>query len=167
MSRPERGAGDLVPDALSAEVARLSDLPINDLRARWRTVFRRVPPPTLSRNLLFRTLAYRLQADRYGDLDAESRRILDSVNLDSADETLKSVMSSGLKRRDRKLQPGTVVSREWKGQMHRVTITGDGFSWDGKTYKSLTQIAYAITGTRWNGPRFFGFRNKSARETET
>jgi hypothetical protein len=59
-----------------------------------------------------------------------------------------------------------VLSREWKGKVHRVTITDGGFSWDGKTYKSLTQIAYAITGTRWNGPRFFGFRNKSAREAE-
>ena len=150
-------------DALSAEIARLSDLPTGDLRARWRTVFRKVPPATLSRNLLFRTLAYRLQADRFGDLDAETRRILDSVKLDGPGDTLKGVMS-GFRRPDWKLQPGTVLSREWKGKMHRVTITSDGFSWEIKTYKSLTQIALTITGTRWNGPRFFGFRNKSARQ---
>lgn len=166
MSGSDVGAGDPAADAVSAEIARLNDLPIGDLRARWRTVFRRVPPPTLSRNLLFRTLAYRLQADRFGDLDAESRRILDSVKLDGPGDTLKGVML-GFQRPDYKLQPGTVVSREWNGKMHRVTVTEDGFGWDGKSYKSLTQVACAITGTRWNGPRFFGFRNKSAREAET
>jgi hypothetical protein len=166
MAGSDVSAGDPAADALLAEIARLGDLPIGDLRARWRTVFRKVPPPTLSRNLLFRTLAYRLQADRFGDLDAESRRILDSVKLHCRGDTLKGVMS-GFRRPDWKLQPGTVLSREWKGRMYRVTITGDGFGWEGKTYKSLTQIAYAITGTRWNGPRFFGFRNKSAREAET
>lgn len=166
MSGSDVGAADQAADALSAEIARLSDLPIGDLRARWRTVFRKVPPPTLSRNLLFRTLAYRLQADRYGDLDAESRRILDSVKLDGSGDTLKGVIAD-FRRPDWKLQSGTVLSREWKGKMHRVTITADGFSWENKAYKSLTQIAYAITGTRWNGPRFFGFRNKSARETES
>lgn len=163
MSSSDVAAGDPAADALSVEIARLSDLPIGDLRARWRTVFRKVPPPTLSRNLLFRTLAYRLQADRFGDLDAESRRILDSVKLDGRGDTLKGVMA-GFRRPDWKLQPGTVLSREWKGKMHRVTITADGFSWESKTYKSLTQIAFAITDTRWNGPRFFGFRNRSARE---
>ena len=165
MSGSELDVVDPAADALSVEIARLSDLPIGDLRARWRTVFRKAPPPTLSRNLLFRTLAYRLQADRFGDLDAETRRILDSVKLDGPGDTLKGVIA-GFRRSDWKLQPGTVLSREWKGKMHRVTISADGFSWDGKTYKSLTQIAYAITGTRWNGPRFFGFRNKSAREAE-
>ena len=60
-------------NALSRRSPALGDLPIGDLRARWRTVFRKVPPPTLSRNLLFRTLAYRLQADRFGDLDARTR----------------------------------------------------------------------------------------------
>jgi hypothetical protein len=85
-------------------------------------VFRKVPPPTLSRNLLFRTLAYRLQADRFGDLDAESRRILENVKLDGRSDTLKGVIA-GFRRPDWKLQPGTVLSREWKGKMHRVTIT--------------------------------------------
>lgn len=166
MSGSDIGIGDPAADAMSAEIARLSDLPIGDLRARWRTVFRKVPPPTLSRNLLFRTLAYRLQADRFGDLDAESRRILDSVKLDGRGDTLKGVIAN-FRRPDWKLQPGTVLSREWKGKMHRVTITTGGFSWEDRTYTSLTQIAYAITGTRWNGPRFFGFRNKSAREAES
>jgi hypothetical protein len=128
-------------------------------------MFRRVPPPTLSRNLLFRTLAYRLQADRFGDLDAECRRILDSVKLDG-DDSVK-LMMSGLKKQRWKLPSGTVLTREWKGKMLRVTITADGFSWDGKVYKSLSQIACAITGTRWNGPRFFGFRNKAARASES
>jgi hypothetical protein len=164
MSDSDVSTGDPEADALSAEIARLSGLPIGDLRARWRTVFRRVPPPTLSRNLLFRTLAYRLQADRFGDLDAESRQILDSVKLDGRD-AFKAVMSS-LKVPDRKLQPGTILTREWNGRTHRVTVTADGLHWENKTYKSLTQIACAITGTRWSGPRFFGFRNKSAEKAK-
>ena len=166
MAGLDLGTGEPAADALSQEIARLSDLPIGDLRARWRTVFRRAPPPTLSRNLLFRTLAYRLQADRFGDLDAETRRVLDSVKLDGPGDTLKGVMA-GFRRPDWRLQPGTVLSREWKGQMHRVTITADGYGWEGKTYKSLSQIACAITGTRWSGPRFFGFRSKSDREAES
>ncbi len=93
----------------------MGDFPINDLRARWRTVFRPVPPPTLSRNLLFRTLAFRLQADRFGDLNAESRRILDSVKLDGPGDTLKGVIA-GFRRPDWNLQPGTVLSREWKAR---------------------------------------------------
>jgi hypothetical protein len=105
MSRSDVDAGDPAVDGLSAEIARLSDLPIGDLRARWRTVFHKVPPPTLSRNLLFRTLAYRLQADRFGDLDAETRRILDNVKLDGLGDTLKGVMS-GFRRPDWKLQSG-------------------------------------------------------------
>ena len=165
MAGLDLGTGEPAADALSQEIARLSDLPLGDLRARWRTVFRRAPPPTLSRNLLFRTLAYRLQADRFGDLDAETRRILDSVKLDGPGDTLKGVMA-GFRRPDWRLQPGTVLSRQWKGQMHRVTIIADGYGWEGRTYKNLSQIACAITGTRWSGPRFFGFRNKSDREAE-
>jgi hypothetical protein len=61
------------------------------------------------------------------------------------------------------LRPGTTLSREWNGQMQRVSVLSEGFAWNGKTYRSLSQVAFAITGTRWNGPRFFGLRDKPAK----
>jgi Protein of unknown function (DUF2924) len=65
-----------------------------------------------------------------------------------------------LARRTADLRPGTVLAREWNGQMHRVAVLADGFAWNGKTYASLSKVAFAITGTRWSGPRFFGVREK-------
>ncbi|MDX6567325.1 MAG: hypothetical protein QOE10_2987, partial [Gaiellales bacterium] len=59
------------------------------------------------------------------------------------------------------VRPGTVLDREWKGRMHRVAVLSDGFAWNGKTYPSLSKTAHAITGTRWNGPRFFGLRERA------
>ena len=61
------------------------------------------------------------------------------------------------------VRPGTILAREWNGSMHRVAVLADGFAWNGKTYPSLSKIAQAITGTRWNGPRFFGLRDKPRR----
>ena len=65
-----------------------------------------------------------------------------------------------LRRRTAELRPGTVLGREWNGHMYRVAVLADGFAWNGKTYASLSNVAFAITGTRWNGPRFFGLRDK-------
>jgi hypothetical protein len=109
--------------------------------------------------LLMRILAYRLQADRLGDLDAESQRLLDS----SASPEQVSARVTEARRRQITLRPGTVLAREWKGQMQKVAVMADGFAWNGTTYSSLSRIACAITGTRWNGPKFFGLRDKSAK----
>ena len=150
--------GPAVPDrkTLDVEVARLRDLDVSDLRARWHTVFRRQAPPHLPRHLLWRVLAYRLQADHRGDLDAESKRLLDqSVSPEHAGQR-----AVDLGRATGSLRPGTVLGREWKGKMQRVAVLADGFAWNGVTYPSLSQIAFAITGTRWNGPKFFGLRDK-------
>ena len=147
------------------EVARLRGLALGDLRARWRTVFRRAAPPNLSRHLLFRTLAYQLQADRYGDLDAESRKALDRLDTKTAAGVDRLV--TDLKRSGSTVRPGTLLTREWNGHLHRVMVLSDGFGWNGKTYKSLSKVACAITGSRWNGPRFFGMRDKSSREART
>jgi hypothetical protein len=68
-----------------------------------------------------------------------------------------------LSRRTVELRPGTILSREWNGQMQRVAVLPGGFAWDGNTYPSLSQVALAITGTRWNGPRFFGLRDKPSK----
>ena len=121
------------------------------------------PPPHLPRHLLFRVLAYRLQADHLGDLDGESQRLLDR----SGSPEKAGQRAVDLSRRTATLRPGTVLGREWNGQMQRVAVLADGFAWNGKTYPSLSKVAFAITGTRWNGPKFFGLRDKPSKESLT
>ena len=158
---PRVKIGPALPDrkALDVEIARLRDLDVGELRARWHTVFRRRPPPHLPRHLLFRVLAYRLQADHLGDLDGENQRLLDRS--ESPEKAGQRAVDLG--RRIADLRPGTVLGREWRGQMQRVAVLADGFAWNGKTYPSLSKIAFAITGTRWSGPKFFGLRDQSSR----
>jgi hypothetical protein len=151
---PRVTIGPALPDreTLSIEIARLRDLDIGGLRSRWHTVFGRPPPRHLPRHLLFRMVAYRLQADRYGELDGESRRLLDHSKTPEA----AARRALGSTRRSTEVRPGTVFSREWNGQI------ADGFAWSGNTYPSLSKVAFAITGSRWNGPRFFGLRDKQS-----
>jgi hypothetical protein len=142
--------------APDVEIAQLRELDVHALRARWQTLFRRKPPLHLPRHLLFRVLAYKVQADQLGDLDAESRRLLDG----SAPETAGK-RAIDRTRTTHALKSGTKLSREWDGKVWRVSVLENGFEWNGKTYPSLTKIAFEITGTRWNGPRFFGLRDKA------
>ena len=152
--------GPAVPDraSLDNEIARLRGLDVGELRARWHTVLGRRAPPHLPRHLLFRILAYRLQADPFGDLDADTRRVLDRVGSGSSEGVGRLV--TDLNRSRTALRPGTLLTREWDGHLHRVMVLAEGFSWNGKTYGSLSKVAFAITGSRWNGPRFFGLRDK-------
>jgi Protein of unknown function (DUF2924) len=149
-------------EALDNEIARLRGLDVERLRARWQTVFRRRAPLHLPRHLLFRILAYRLQADRLGELDAGSRRLLDRIGSGASDETDRLV--ADLNRSRTELRPGTQLTREWNGHLQRVMVLAGGFCWNGKTYRSLSKVAFAITGSRWNGPRFFGLRDEPASE---
>ena len=151
-----------VPDraSLDNEIAGLRGLDVEGLRARWHTVFRRRSPPHLPRHLLFRILAYRLQADRLGELDADSRRLLDRIGSGSSDRIDRLVADRNRPRTE--LRPGTLLTREWDGHLQRVVVLADGFSWNGKTYPSLSNIAFAMTGTRWSGPRFFGLDKSSS-----
>ena len=163
MPRVTIGPALLDRETLSIEIARLRDLDVAGLRSRWRTVFGRPPPSHLPRHLLFRMVAYRLQADRYGDLDDENKRLLDHSQ--TPEEAVRRALVST--RRRTEVRPGTVFSREWNGQLHRVTVLADGFAWSGKTYPSLSKVAFAITGSRWNGPRFFGLRDKPSKVAAT
>jgi len=146
---------------LDVEIARLRGLDVNALQNRWRIVFRRKAPPHLPRHLLFAMLAYRIQAEVLGDLHAETLRLLNKVG--SARSQVDAVpLTAAYDQRRRGLMPGTVVTREWNGSIHRVMVVDDGFAWEGRTYDSLSKIAHAITGTKWNGPRFFGLRDRRA-----
>jgi hypothetical protein len=146
-------------NSIDVEIARLRDLDVAALRARWQTVFGRGAPPHLPRHLLFRMVAYRLQVDILGDLDAESRRLLDQS--ETPEKAGQRAVDVG--KRVSMLRPGTVLGREWRGRIQRVAVLADGFSWNGKTYPSLSKVAFAITGTRWNGPKFFGLRDKQSK----
>jgi hypothetical protein len=148
--------------SVEIEIAHLRGLDLRGLRARWLSVFQSPAPAHLTRHLLFSVVAYRLQADRFGDLDRATRRVLDRT---VAKETA-SVMTARLASFDQKrteLTPGTVLVREWNRKPQRVMVMSDGFAWNGQTYDSLSKVAFAITGTKWNGPRFFGLRAKSDR----
>ena len=158
---PRVRIGPALPDraALDVEIARLRDLDIAALRSRWHAAFGRRPPPHLPRHLLFRILAYRLQAERLGDLDDASRRLLDG----SGSPEKAGQNAANLVRPIADVRPGTRLGREWNGRLQRVTVLAEGFAWNGKIYPSLSQVAFAITGTRWNGPRFFGLRDKPSK----
>jgi Protein of unknown function (DUF2924) len=151
-----------VRESLDNEIARLRGLDVGELRARWHTVFRRAAPPHLPRHLLFRILAYRLQADRLGDLHADTRRVLDRIGSGSSEVIGRLV--ADLNRSKSELRPGTLLTREWDGHLQQVMVLADGFSWNGKTYRSLSKVAFAMTGSRWNGPRFFGLRDMPSSE---
>jgi hypothetical protein len=140
----------------------LSVLPALSIR-ELRTIFRRVhgiaPPPVFGRNLLKRAIAYRVQEQVFGGLSRETKKLLDRL----ADPSRRSGTEVVVPRR---IKPGSVIVREWRGTSHQVVVLSDGFQWNGETYASLSEIARLITGTRWNGPRFFGLRTqpKSARQ---
>ncbi len=128
----------------------------------------------LPRSLMVRVLAYRLQVDAFGDLDAELVRQLARIAEERAGAKLGSDSSeaSGQRlsleaigvsdQRAGRLQPGCVLVREHAGAMHHVMVLADGFAWNGQTFSSLSKVALAITGTSWNGPRFFGLDRKQA-----
>jgi Protein of unknown function (DUF2924) len=101
-------------------------------------------------------LAYRIQADAFGDVDAASLQLLRTAASPSND---LSALIDRIDQRNQDLPPGTILTREWNGHTHRVMVVADGFAWEGQTYDSLSSVALAVTGTKWNGPRFFGLRS--------
>jgi len=152
--------------SLDDEIAHLRDLDLRGLRARWKSMFRQQAPPHLPRHLLFAVLAYRVQADELGDLDPATARLLRQIAIGGGIPEA-SRLADEFGRRRAELKAGTVLMREWNAQAHRVTVVNDGFAWNGKTYDSLSRVAFAITGTKWNGPRFFGLRDKIPVETKS
>jgi len=145
--------------SVADEIAHLRGLDLGGLRARWQSVFQRPAPAHLTRHLLFAVIAYRLQADRFGDLDHGTKQLFNRTIAKQTGPAMSARLASFDQKRT-ELTPGTVLVREWDRQSQRVMVMADGFTWNGQTYESLSKVAFAITGTRWNGPRFFGLRDK-------
>jgi hypothetical protein len=143
--------------SMEDEIAHLRSLDLIGLGSRWQSVVGRPAPEHLPRYLLFGLLAYRIQADALGDLDAATIQLLKrAATVQSLDQVLPLV--AALDQQKQAMVLGTVLTREWNGQFYRVMVVEGGFAFEGKTFDSLSRIAFAITGTNWNGPRFFGLR---------
>jgi hypothetical protein len=147
----KRRAPVLNRDALTAEIAGLSKASITDLRERWKAMHGKAPSREIGRSFLARAIAYRLQERAYGGLKSSTRCLLARVAKETA-------IVSAPKKQIRMAQSGTILIREWQGNAHRVTMLDDGVSFNGKHYRSLSEVAREITGSRWSGPRFFGLR---------
>jgi hypothetical protein len=143
---------------VEAELDRLPDTPIVELRRRYRELFRTEPPKAFGPDLLRRSIAHRMQEKAYGGLSAPIQRLLDQL--------MKAAMAkpNGRLEMPRRIKPGSELVRTRKGKTYRVTVMANGFAYDGRTFAGLSEIASAITGTRWNGPRFFGLRSTSSKE---
>src|SRR5437879_2594754 len=148
--------------SIEDEIVHLRGLDLKGLRARWHSVLQRPAPDHLPRNLLFAIIAYQIQADRFGDLDHETRQLLDRSGAKESGTAMSTRLVSFDQKRT-ELTPGTVLVREWDRQSQRVMVMSEGFAWKGQTNASLSKVAFATTGTRWNGPRFFGLRDKEDR----
>jgi hypothetical protein len=144
-----------VDRAVEAELDRLAVMPISGLRVRYQDLFRSDPPKAYGPDLLRRSIAHQIQERVYGGLSRSARRLLDQMIAAYAAKPNGKIVLP------RRIKPGSVLVREWKGKSHRVIVLADGFAYDGMTYNNLSEIAVLITRTRWNGPRFFGLRSKT------
>jgi Protein of unknown function (DUF2924) len=150
-NRPRR------PDIIEVEreIAELIDRSTQDLRVAWRELHRTGPPQGLSRDLLIRALAHRLQEETHGGTSRAQRRRLQRL----AREFEKG---SGSSDPGIVLRTGTTLVRQWRGHAHTVLVREDGFEYEGRHYRSLTVIAEKITGAHWSGPRFFGLTKRAS-----
>jgi Protein of unknown function (DUF2924) len=140
-------------EALAAEIARVSKLDIDKLREHWKAIYGKPPSREIGRSILTRAIAHRLQERAYGGLKPSTQRLLARAAEESATGSSSSPQT-------RMAQSGTILVREWRGTAHRVTMLDEGVSFNGKHYRSLSEVAREITGSRWSGPRFFGLRSQ-------
>ncbi len=142
-------------DSIPARIAALKTMPMPELKAQWRALFETEPPP-FNRKHLENRIAYRIQELAYGGLKPETVKRLEALGevYDSANATTRRI------RHDARPIAGTLLIREWRGVEKVVTVLQDGYEWEGRPYRSLSAIARAITGTRWNGLVFFGLKSQ-------
>ena len=137
------------------QVAELNDMDLQGLRQRWRELFDS-EPPSYGRAMMTKRLAYRIQELAYGGLPGEVRDQMDRIlNAAGNDE----IGRKGHVKKQTDPVPGTLLIREWKGRRHEVSALENGFEYRGRRFRSLSAVAMHITGTKWNGPAFFGLRN--------
>src|SRR5258708_6936879 len=154
-----RNVSDKEREKLSAEIAGLEALDLNQLRVQWKLRYEIEAPPHLSRDLLRRAVAYRIQENVLGGLKPATRRLLERVADDARSRKPTKVVPT------RKVGPNTILIREWGGTRHEVAVVEGGAMFRGKRYRSLSQVARAITGSQWSGPLFFGLR-RTAKEAD-
>ncbi|WP_349628530.1 DUF2924 domain-containing protein [Bradyrhizobium sp. JYMT SZCCT0180] len=144
--------------AVEAELAQLPTTSIAELRTRYRELFRSEPPKAFGPDLLRRSIAHTIQEKAYGGLPSNVRRLLGQM--------VKAALAKPKGRLEltQRIKPGSELVRTWNGKTYRVTVLLEGFSHAGKTFTSLSEIAFVITGTKWNGPRFFGLRSLARQE---
>ena len=142
------------PDPIPARLAALKTTPTADLKQLWRDLFAN-DPPVFNRKYLESRLAYRIQELTYGGLKPETVRRLEQLGeqFNGGNVVTRRI------RTDRKPMAGTRLIRDYQGAEQVVTVLQDGFEWQGRPYQSLSSVARAITGTRWNGWVFFGLKN--------
>jgi hypothetical protein len=138
--------------ALEAEIARLPDLGHEELRKRWKLLFGRPAPKSLRRKFMARAVAYQMQVAAYGGLSAATKRRLREIAIAVRNGDCPGVFGGV------QIKPGTQLIRQWRNTTHTVMVLDEGFALDGRTYKSLSATAKAITGTNWNGYAFFGIK---------
>jgi hypothetical protein len=149
-----KATGEIARDVQTSRMLEaLANRAPDELRREWRRLYRS-QPPRLSRDLLVRAIAYRIQELRYGGLSKATSRKLTALG-----ETRASGAQTAANGAQR-IRAGVRLVREWNGRTHTVTVEEDGFSYAGRNYRSLTAIAREITGARWSGPRFFGLAGK-------
>ena len=134
----------------------LSEAPLAEVKEKWQKVFGTDAPGAMSRKLMIRALAHELQSRALGGLKPKIRKQLMRVIVPESPVPGKSAATA--------LQPGPRLLREWRGVCHCVDVTDDGFRWNNQTWGSLSAIARAITGVRWNGPLFFGLRQQEGKK---
>src|SRR6266446_5206353 len=138
--------------ALETEIGRLPNLSLLELRQRWKTLFGHPAPKSLRRNFLARAMAYQMQVETYGGLSVATKRRLREIASAVRNGDANAILGSS------RIKPGTQMIRQWQTTTHTVTALAEGFEWNGRTYKSLSAVANAITGTNWNGFAFFGIK---------
>jgi Protein of unknown function (DUF2924) len=147
----------------ATDIGELTRLSRSQLRELWTQELGEPPPATLGRDILALAIAYGRQERRQGGLSKPVARELDwlfNQALRSDQTGTPTAPTAPLPRN------GTILVREWQGTTHHVTVVDEGFLWNGQTYRSLSSIARAITGTNWNGPRFFGMREMANKPPE-
>ena len=150
---PKPGEDAATDGAVLTQLAAMHRLSVNELRAKWEALFG-TPAPNNARAFLELRIGYRIQELTYGGLTRETRLVLDLL----ADEVEGKLCRKHMAVDPRNPVTGTRLVREWDGVEHTVTVLRDGYEWQGRKFRSLSAVAKAITGTNWNGFRFFWMR---------